>query len=102
MRFAIALVLILVCSSCSSNKPPAVAATRAKVAGPVITHIVARDEIIVVRAGTDGPTYSLESKGGEVIVPAMTRGELAMSRPDLSNAIRRMHAGRIWAGKDGE
>ena len=100
MRYLIVLsTLALSCASCSSARPPAVTASRlSKPQGPVISRVVGKDQVIVIRAGKNGPTYSLESRTGEVIVPAMTLGELAMSQPELFGEIRTMRADTLWAG----
>jgi len=99
MRYIIIVSMVVVgCSSCSSNRPPAVAVPRvAEPQGPVISRMVGRDEVIVVRAGPNGPTYCLQSKNGEVIVPAMTLGDLAMSKPELFQELRVMQADTLLA-----
>jgi hypothetical protein len=65
----------------------------------VISRIVQRHDTIVVRAGADGPTYSMESKGGTVLVGEMTIGELARNEPGMYRAIKTMEADVEWAGE---
>ena len=100
MRYIVILsMLALSCASCSSSRPPAASSPRGlEPQGPVISRVVGRDQVIVVRAGPNGPTYCLQSKTGEVIVPAMTLGDLAMSKPELFRELRTMQANTLWAG----
>jgi hypothetical protein len=102
MRYAISLILVVACASCASKRAAVVPAARAGEGGPVITQLVGREQTIVVRAGVNGPTYSVESKDGELLRPPMTIDELAMSDPELYRAVRSMQAGRLWAGKESE
>jgi len=98
MRLALLPILALICASCSSTKPPvAMTSPAADRGGPVITRIVERRQVIVVRAGPRGPTYSLESNHGETVVPPMTLDQLALNRPDLFQTVRTMQATQ-WAG----
>jgi hypothetical protein len=100
MRYITILsILALSCASCSSSRPPALTTSSGPLPkGLVISRVVGRDRVIVVRSGPNGPTYSLESKTGEVIVPAVTLGDLAMSKPELFREIRTMQANTVWAG----
>jgi hypothetical protein len=102
MRCAMSLILVLACGSCASKQSATVPAARAAEGGPVITRLVGREQTIVVRAGVNGPTYSVESRTGEIVSSAMTIDELAMSDPDLFRAVRTMQAGTHWAGKESE
>ena len=64
----------------------------------VITRLEARDSVIVVRSSPDGPTYSLESKTGSILIPEMTLEELRVHNPELHHYIQTMHATERWAG----
>ncbi len=103
MRFLFAIGLAVACASCSNAPAPAVATAAAASAprqpGPVISRLVMRRQTIVVRAGTDGPTYSLETRRGEVVVPDSTADELAVRNPDLLHSIRTMETAVSWAGE---
>ena len=99
MRYAVLSVLALACASCSSGVPPKVAASPSpSPEWPVITRLAGPRQVIVVRAGRDGPTYSVESKAGRVIVPARTLGDLAMANPKFFRMVRSMQANVLWAG----
>jgi hypothetical protein len=101
MRYLIASMLALNCAVCASNRPAAVSAADGPTAsGAMISRLVGRHDVIVVRAGATGATYSLETKSGEVVVPAATLGKLAMTKPTLSRAVRTMQASNDWAGID--
>jgi hypothetical protein len=98
MRYFIASILALSCAAFSSDNSAIVGTMRAaRPDGMIITRVVSRQDVIVVRAGSGGPTYSLETKNGEVIVPAATLGKLAMTKPSLSGAVKAMQA-TDWAG----
>jgi hypothetical protein len=101
MRYVIAAMVILSCAVCAADKPMAAGAGEgSKTRGVLITRLVGRRDVIVVRAGTEGPTYSLETKSGEVLVPGVTRGKLAMTKPTFSKQVRTMQASNDWAGID--
>ena len=92
MRYIGVLVAAFVCASCSMKAAPAVQSHPQALGGEVISRIVERHDTIVVRAGADGPTYSMESKGGKLLVGEMTIGELARNEPGMYRAIRTMEA----------
>ncbi len=74
-------------------------ATRPTAVGPVISRLVMRRQTIVIRGGEAGPTYSLETRGGDVLAPPMTAVELAVRNPDLLNTVRTMQTAVLWAGE---
>jgi hypothetical protein len=103
MRYIIPAMLALICTACSSGPTPQAAAPLpTPPQGPIITQIVSRDKVLIVRAGANGPTYSLQSKTGMVIVPAMTFGDLALNNPQLAQTVRTMQADAICASADAE
>jgi hypothetical protein len=67
--------------------------------GLVISRVVQRRDVIIVRAGSNGPTYSLESRNGAILVGEMTLGQLAANNPKMLLAIRTMEANTQWAGE---
>src|SRR5271156_464384 len=93
MRY-IALPLLLLCGlSCSSSPTSAQPQARSSaLQGPVILRIAGRHEDMVIRAGASGPTYSLESKDGSVLLAAMTLDELAVNNPQMFQTINTMQA----------
>jgi hypothetical protein len=101
MRFIIASAVALVCASCSPTPapqtPPAAVSQ-----GPIITQIASRDKVLIVRAGATEPTYTLQTKAGAVIVPAMTLGDLALNNPQLAQTVRTMQADAICASADAQ
>jgi hypothetical protein len=99
MRYVIATMLAFSCAACSSNRPAVVRKMdQPQTDGPVIARIVGRHDVIVVRAGAEGATYSLETKQGKTLVPAQTLGNLAMSKPGLGRKVRTMQASADYAG----
>ena len=111
MRYLCPIALLVACSSCSTapNAAPVAVGPTSTFAsatprhlGPVITRFAMRTRTITARAGIDagGPTYSLETPGGHVLVPDMTLGELARKNPDLNREIRAMDTAVLWAGTD--
>jgi len=99
MRYIGVLIAAIVCVSCSMKATPAVQASAQPSRGEVISRIVQRRDMIVVRAGAGGATYSLESRGGKILVGEMTLGELARSEPGMYRAIKTMEANVVWAGE---
>ena len=104
MRYIIASAVALVCASCSPTPPPPTPQTppAAVSQGQIITQIVSRDQDIIVRAGATEPTYTLQTKTGEILVPAMTFGQLALNNPQLARTVRIMQADAICASADAE
>jgi hypothetical protein len=100
MRYVLPLVLAIGCASCaSSSRPNSVASQPPQHAGPVIAGIAARHDCIVIRAGDSGPTYSLETARGEVLVPDMTLGKLAAANPELFQWVTTLEDSVLWAGQ---
>jgi hypothetical protein len=100
MRYLISAIVALVCVSCTSSTPPAASALAPQsvaAQGPIITQIVSHNEVIIVRAGATEPTYSLQSKNGEILVPAITAGDLALAHPELLQKVRTMQAATMDA-----
>jgi hypothetical protein len=58
----------------------------------LISRIVGRHGVIVIRAGPNGPTYSSESKDGTVLTTQMTLEELASGDPAMFNSLSTMQA----------
>jgi hypothetical protein len=104
MRFIIASAVALVCASCSPTPAPPTPQTppAAVSQGPIITQIASRDKVLIVRAGATEPTYTLQTKAGAVIVPAMTLGDLALNNPQLAQTVRTMQAAAICASADAQ
>jgi hypothetical protein len=105
MRYIISSAVALVCASCCfagpATQPAASLPTPPQ--GQIITQIVSRDKVIIVRAGANEPTYSLQTKSGEVLVPPTTAGDLAVSNPQLLQTIHTMQATTLDASVvDGE
>ena len=69
---------------------------------PVIVEIVSRDSRVTVRSTPTGPTYSVTSATGEVLVPQSTLTQLQARDPQLAQQIRIMNASTAgntaWAG----
>ena len=91
MKSSLLLLIALCGMSCASGTMPTPAQSQ-KQDGPVITRIVGRNEIIVVRAGPDGPTYSSESKDGTVLLKQLTLAQLASIDPQMYRAVKTMEA----------
>ena len=81
MRYLISSLLALSCAVCAADRP----VTGSDTPGALIARMVSRRAVLMVRAGADGATYSLQTKGGEVVLPA---------------AKRSMQAVGDWAGID--
>lgn len=86
MRYLFPLVLALGCASCA-NTTKLISAAPPDHTGPVIARLAGRHDTIVIRAGDSGPTYSLETARGEILVPDMTLGKLAAVNPGLAKRI---------------
>ena len=100
MRYIFPLVVAFAGISCSMKATPtSVQASIPASNWPVISRIVQRRDVIVIRAAPNGPTYSLESKSGTVLVQEMTLGELAVNNPEMFRAIKTMEADERWAGE---
>jgi hypothetical protein len=110
MRFIIATAIGLVCTACSPTPaptptpqtPPTASISAAASQAPIITQIVSRDQVIIVRAGPTEPTYAVQSKNGEILVPATTAGDLAVSNPELLQKVRTMQADALAGSADSE
>jgi len=89
MRYLFPLILALGCASCANTTKP-ISAAAPNQTGPVIARICGRHDIIIIRAGDSGPTYSLETARGEVLVPNMPLGKLAAMNPALAKRIDTM------------
>jgi hypothetical protein len=88
----------LACGSCAHSPGGApLAAISSQQSGPVIARIVQRHQTIVIRSGSAGPTYSLESPGGELLTKDMTMGELAMKNPELFRRVKAMQDNLLCA-----
>jgi hypothetical protein len=98
MRYAIPLLLAIFSASCSTAPQPATVTVVNQ--GPMIARIVERHQSIIVRAGADGPTYSLATPSGEKLTPGMTIGQLAQKDPELFHKVRSLQDGVLWAGCD--
>ena len=99
MRYVIALLLTVGCCSCATApKAAPVAAVVPVQRGPVILPIHTRDKVIAVRAGQTGPTYSVLTARGEILVPDMTLGQLAQHDPELYRSVQSQQADSLWAG----
>jgi hypothetical protein len=101
MRRRVSILSALVCLSIAApgGATPALPAAPPPL-GPVIVRLVQRHQVIVTRAGRHGPTYSLESKTGQVLSPDMTMDQLATRNPQLHGQIRSLQDAVTWAGVD--
>jgi len=103
MRKSLLYSLLLAAGSCAAPQavtPPPAAVQPSPT--PVISRIVSRNDVIVIRAGQQGATYSLETKTGEVLIPGKTMNELAQSSPQFHNTVRTMQASTVYAGVDAD
>jgi hypothetical protein len=95
------LVLALCCTcGVSQTNPPTSALHRD---GPVIVRVVSRDSQIIARAGQNGPIYEMQSRDGQVIVPAMTLPQLHAQHPEIARRVNTMmgaDTATVWAGID--
>jgi hypothetical protein len=69
-------------------------------AGPVVGHVRTRDATVTIRAGADGPLYTVRSPEGEILVAGVTGEELAARFPGLGEVVE--HGVADWAGIDRE
>ncbi len=92
LQIAVALACLAVASPGGAAPVPAVAV------GPVICRLVQRHQVIVARAGRQGPTYAVESRGGAVLSPDMTMDQIAVRNPELHRQIRTLTTAVSWAG----
>jgi hypothetical protein len=99
MRRIVLVIIAFAGASCSMKPAATPTAEPVPLDQPVISRIVQRRDVIVVRAGRGEPTYSVESKSGTVLQRQMTLTELAGSDPQLFRAIKTMEADTRWAGE---
>ena len=95
-------LMLALCCTCGVSQQ---ASSRSQLDGPVIVRVVSRDSTILARAGQRGAVYSVLSKDGQIVVPAMTVQQLQARRPDVARQVRAMTAAdtsMIWAGMDSD
>lgn len=98
MKRSITVLLSLAFTGCAAHHAASSQATRPVLHGdPVIVKLVGRDTTLVARASQDGPTYSVESRTGAVIVPAQKLEILRAQRPALAHEVDTLQA-NAWAG----
>jgi hypothetical protein len=98
MKHRMFIAAVVICSGCGNQHA---AAPRAAVhEDPVITRMVSRSQTVTIRAGKNGPTYSVESPDGQVLLASATLDELRIQQPDLARRIETLQAGTAWAGVD--
>ena len=93
---ALAVMAGTCCAPCGTTATPR--ADLAAAPGPVIARLVQRRQVIVIRAGRDGPTYSVETRAGSVTVPAATLGGLARTSPATARTVREIQDSVLYAG----
>ena len=91
------IVLSIVLSGCVAHRASAPQAKTSPANDPVIVKLVGRDTTLVARASRNGPTYSIESNTGEVLVPGQTLETLRVQRPALAHEVQTLEAS-AWAG----
>jgi hypothetical protein len=99
MRFISLLILAVTCASCASA-PKTVPVPKAAppLTGALIIRLVGRHDVLIVRAGQRGPTYSWVSNDGSVRTPDLTLEDMAVSNPGLFRSIKTMETNVSWAG----
>jgi hypothetical protein len=97
MKRSIICLLSLAFAGCAAHHAAPQAARPMRAQDPVIVKLVGRDTTLVARASQHGPTYSIESSAGEVIVPAQTIETLRVQRPALAHEVDTLQA-NAWAG----
>jgi hypothetical protein len=101
MKHWIFIAAAVICVGCSNQCAPApTAAVKPVHEDPVITRMVSRDQTIIVRAGKNGATYSVESPDGSVLLASVTLDQLRVQNPDLAKRLETLHAATLWAGAD--
>ena len=101
MRYVFPILLAVASCSCSTSQRAMPVASRLTDPGtPVIARIATRHQTIVVRSGPSGPTYSLETSAGEVLIGDMTLDQLAQKTPEMFRMVKSMQDGLLWAGTE--
>jgi hypothetical protein len=92
------ILLIALCTACSAHRAAA-PQSRAPESrqDPMIVKLVGRETTLVARASQSGPTYSIESKDGRVIVPAQSLQQLCAERPAVAREVQTLQAS-VYAG----
>ncbi|HVT90986.1 MAG TPA: hypothetical protein VHD56_19190 [Tepidisphaeraceae bacterium] len=67
--------------------------------GPVIVRVAGRESTITARASVNGPTYSVEDRSGQTVVPAMTINQLQARHPEIARHVQSITAS-AYAGMD--
>jgi hypothetical protein len=93
------ILLSIVLTGCAAHRAsiPQAQSAAPKSIDPIIVKLVGRNTTLVARATQNGPTYSLESSTGDVIVPAQTLESLRTERPALAREVQTLEA-NAWAG----
>ncbi len=93
------LVAVVICSVRGCQKPTAPQASPARAApatqprprgsadGPVIGYLKTRDKVVTIRAGAEGPLYTITSKDGQVLAANSPASALAADFPDLNGIV---------------
>ena len=67
-----------------------------KSSGPVTGHLKTRDKLITIRAGSNGPLYTVESEDGTVLAVDLPAEDVSAKFPELKDVVERGVAD--WAG----
>jgi hypothetical protein len=108
MIAAIVLPLGIGAAGCTSEKGSAKSENGQEITKnaqpqPVIVEVVSRDSRITVRAGAQGPTYSVSGADGTPVAREITLPQLQATHPDLARRIGAMNASAdsaastVWA-----
>lgn len=77
-------------ASCTDPSPPDEAFTR-----PPVGVLDTGEHKVILHSSPEGPLYTLEDAGGNLVAREMTREEFAKAFPDLREEI-----GSLWAGNE--
>ena len=72
---------------------PIIAISDPSTSTPVIGHLHARDKIVTITSGSDGPVFSVKSSNGDKLADLLSIYELIARFPDLENVVKRGIAG---------
>ena len=82
------LTLLIAIAVCGNETKLNVALAPVVEGKSVIVHLVSRDHVVSVTAGTDGPLYSAKTKDGTLVATGLTLQQLRDQHPDV---YRKLH-----------
>ncbi len=85
-------------SSGTMANPAASPSAEQESSGPIVSHLKTRDKLITIRAGSEGPMYTVKSEDETVLAADLPAEELYAKFPELKGAVERGIAN--WAGLD--